>query len=194
MKASRILMSFIDGLVFFFFILGLILLGVSYNRAKKNEEKIAEMAPCTEETTATVTHLNIFTEKVNKDDIDSPTREIYDAKYTFTVNGQEYSGNYDSKKKIEEGDVFEIVYDPSDPNHCYLKSEKSKELSSDVKQSFFYYPSIFLIVASLVVAIPLAILQIIHRVKENKKWEEEYQRAVERHQAEMEAKNMEGRN
>ena len=37
--------------------------------------------------------------------------------------GTQYKGNYNSRKKIEMGDTFDIVYDPNDPNHSYLKEQ-----------------------------------------------------------------------
>ena len=183
---KRFLMAFLDGIVFFVFLMGVIFLALSYSRAEKNKQKIQDMEVCTQETTATVTHLNIFNEKVNKDEIDSPTRDIYDADYTFTVDGQEYKGNYNSRKKIEMGDTFDIVYDPNDPNHSYLKEQIQKEISGDVKKMVFYYPGLVLVILGILAAIPLAVLQIIERKKEDKRREEAYQQALERHQAEME--------
>ena len=64
--AKRMVMAFLDGLIFFVFLLGVIFLLLSYNRAQKNQQKNENMKPCTQETTATVTHLNTFTEKVLK--------------------------------------------------------------------------------------------------------------------------------
>lgn len=186
--AKRMVMAFLDGIIFFVFLLGVILLFVSYNRAQKTQKNHQNMKLCTQETTATVTHLNTFTEKTKPDEIDSPTYNIYDARYTFTVDGQEYNGNYSSRKKIEMGDTLDIVYNPNDPRQSYLKVEIQKEASGDVKKMIFYYPGIVFVVFSVLAAIPLAIIQIMDRIKEDKRREAAYQQALERHKAEMEMK------
>jgi hypothetical protein len=86
------------------------------------------------------------------------------------------------------GDTLDIVYNPNDPSQSYLKVEIQKEASGDVKKMIFYYPGIVFVVFSVIAAIPLAIIQIIDRIKEDKRRDAAYQQALERHKAEMEMK------
>ena len=169
---------FLDTIVFMIFILGVILVAVSYISARKGSEKRSEMDPCTEVATATVTHLNIFTEKLDKDDDLSPTRYLYDARYNFEVDGQEYTGNYSSYSKINEGDTFEIMYDPNNPSRCFTVKEMSKKPNGDIKKNLFFYPGVVMVALGLLAAIPLTIIKIVARAKAKKRRKEEFERAM----------------
>ena len=174
MNALRMmLMAMVDAFVFFIFLLGCIFLGVSYNAARRDGAKAQEMSSCTADATAVVTHLNIFQEEISSDDDNiSRYRDKYDARYTFTVDGQEYNGNYKSYHEIAEGDEIAIKYDPANPGKCFTEREVSKNLSGDVRKQIFYYPGLVMVIFAIGVAIPLTIMKIVRRIKRKKKMRE----------------------
>ena len=193
MSTVRLILGLLDGLVFFIFIMGCIFLGLCYMWARENSAKNEKMAACTVDAKAEVTHLNVFQEDIsNEDDITPRYRDKYDADYTFTVDGVEYKGNYDSYSRISMGDYLDIKYDPNDPNNNYLAKEVNKDRSGDIRDQLFFYPGFIMTVFGLVTAIILTIIGKVLKAKEKKKREEEFERRRQERLAEIEKARYEG--
>lgn len=168
-----LLIAFLNGIVCFIFILGFILYSVGRKDDGKTEENIRKMEKCTESITVTVTHVNVFRQPIydehgNKMDIETKHKPLYEGRYTYIVDGEEYEGRQVSSKKIEEGDTFEISYDPNDPSMHFSNDDiKSLKRTSEYNKggSFITKAGLLLMVIGFFMAVPLAIYNLVTRIK-----------------------------
>ena len=179
----------LTGFGIFILLLGAILFFVGGNSADQDDKLRTEMKKCTEETTATVTHLNIFEEKVTTDNSKRNSTRIettYDATLTFTVDGQEYNVDYDSRSSMKEGDTFDIKYDPSNPETAYPVKEINYMLSEDssVVTGFFTSVGKLMIIVGGVLLLLGIILNIVFKNSMRKSHEREMREAQLRHDME----------
>ena len=77
--AKGCLIAFLEGMVFFIFIMGIILYSVGMKSDTRTDEKLRKMEKCTESMTVTVTHVNEYWEPIidengNRLDIDTNHR------------------------------------------------------------------------------------------------------------------------
>lgn len=182
----------LTGFGLFILALGAVLFFVGRNSAEKDDEKRSKMTKCTVETTATVTHLNIFKETITSDNNQTRTETTYDATLTFTVDGQEYSVNYDSRSSIKEGDTFDIKYDPSNPECAYPVKEINYMLSKDsgLVTGFYVSSGKLMIIVGTALLVLGIILNTVFKIKMRKAHEKEMREAQLRHDLEMQRRNM----
>ncbi|MBP5413916.1 MAG: DUF3592 domain-containing protein [Lachnospiraceae bacterium] len=171
-----LLIAFLNGIVCFIFILGFILYSVGRKDDGKTEENIRKMEKCTESMTVTVTHVNEYWEPIidengNRLDIDTNHRSKYEGSYKYTVDGKEYEGSKVSYGTIKEGQSLEIAYNPNDPSMHFLMDDikSTKRLRErNGGGGFFTWAGLILMIIGFLMAVPLAIYNIVSRIKEKR--------------------------
>ena len=190
MRAGRILLVFFEAIVFFIFVLGLIFFGLGKMKEKQNDEKYAQMQKCTESTTVTITHVNVFREPVTDENGDQKDIELYytstyEGSFKYTVDGQEYEGRFTSKHTISVGDTEEIMYDPSNPSLFFKSNDIKNAKPKSGIYSFFKNAGLVMAIVGLVLAIPMAIIHIISKIKADREYEAQMEEAERRHREQM---------
>lgn len=174
--AKRLLIAFLEGMVFFIFIMGIILYSVGMKSDTRTDEKLRKMEKCTESMTVTVTHVNEYWEPIidengNRLDIETNHKSKYEGSYKYTVDGKEYEGSKVSYGTIKEGQKFEIAYNPNDPSMHFLMDDikSTKRLRErNGGGGFFTWAGLILMIIGFFMAVPLAIYNIVSRIKEKR--------------------------
>ena len=177
--AKGCLIAFLDGMVFFIFIMGLILYSVGVKNENRTSKKAQDIEKCTEYVTVTITHVNEFWEPVNDSngnrlDIEENHRSKFEGRYEYVVDGKEYEGRKVSYSSIKEGDSLEIAYNPNDPSMHYTKDEINKikrQSGGNSVSGFFTRVGLLLMVIAFLMAVPLAIYNKVTRIKQKREHE-----------------------
>ena len=183
MSFRKVFMYIFDKITLIVIVLGLVFTGIGMFLSRDADEQYMVLQKCTNHATATILTVNT---KERYSDEDRNMRSVtYTGKYSFSVDGVEYQGSYESYSAVYTDSTFDVVFDPSDPNICFYP-DKVKDINLKHERfSVYYRIGTKLIIAGLCMVCVLVIYKIIDGSINRRKRQEHIRQGEERRRQEL---------